>query len=136
MEEVICFKNHMHIFECLIVLRHGGIMQVQLMHVKLVHVHLSEYICDLTAAVGTEVKADSHIAILYSSNRLPACIGNHSWQNKFVGNLFKIGLLYSVYSTIGNFTNSIHQGIVCQFNAVPALVTVHSIVAPAHGSNF
>src|SRR4051812_1351789 len=100
MEEVIRFKDHMHIFEGFIILRHGGIVQVQLMHVKLVHVHLCKYICDLTAAVGAEVKADSHIAVLYSSNRLPAGIGNYCRQNKFVGNLFEIGLLYSVYSTI------------------------------------
>src|SRR4051794_38960633 len=110
-------------------------MQVQLMHVKLVHVCLRKYIRDFTAAVGTEVKANSYIALLYSSNRLPACITYNCWQNKFIGNLFEIGLLYSLYSTISKLTHPIHQGIIRQFNAVPALITVHCIIASAYCSN-
>src|SRR4051812_6442600 len=110
-------------------------MQVQFMHVKLVHICLCKYISNFAAAVGTEVKADSYITLLYSSNGLPACIGDYSWQYKFIGNLFKIGLLYSMYSTVGNFACPIHQGIIRQFNAVPALIAVHSIIASAHCSN-
>ena len=57
-------------------------------------------------------------------------------QNKFVGHIFLIGLLDSLYRRTGAFTLAFRHREICHARAIPAIIAIHRIIAPADSRHF
>ena len=78
----------------------------------------------LPCPVGAEVVEDNGVAAL---DRL--CALHHRGHHKLVGDVLVIGVLHSAYRAFGLLALAVDHGGIGLFDALPAVITVHGVVA-------
>ena len=133
--QIICLKYNVNVLIILVVFGEGGVVQIEFFHSEFRQVNLGEYLCDLPTAIGAEVKTDHGIARIDLRQGLMIVIHDDGRQNEFIRDVLLVGLLNGGCGTSCGGSGRLHQCIICQLHAFPALVTVHGVVTTAHGSD-
>ena len=133
--QVVVFKDDMHVLIGFVILGHGGIIQRQFMHIKLRQVQLGEHLGNLTAAVSSEIKANRHIAVLYSGEWLLRLIHNHGRFDKLIRDICRICIFNCGYGICSFGPFSLYQGVISQLHPFPAFIPVHGIVTTTYTGN-
>ena len=102
--------------------------------VKAFEIIITEGSGNLSCTVGTEVKEDNRIPILYGGNRL-AIFNYHSGLYELVSFISVIGFLDSADSAGCRQTLAFSNSIICKLHAIPVIVSVHGIITPHNRSN-
>src|ERR1022692_4603362 len=89
---------------------------------------------DLPRAVSPVVEIDADIAIANGAHRLAATIDDNKWNDELVGDAAVVRLLHALHRTgkASAFAVAEHHGIKSLLFAVPLLIAVHGVIAPAH----
>ena len=123
------FKGHQLIGDGLIVIRKADVDQLQsLIPVKACERIVTERAGDLSGPVRAEVEKDHRILILDQAHR-PAVFSDHRGNHELVGLSFIIGCLYSRSGAGVLLPFSPCKGPVSQLHTVPAVITVHGVIA-------
>ncbi|MOA12231.1 hypothetical protein D3C78_1322050 [compost metagenome] len=79
--KIIFSKDHFNTFESFVVSSHGHIEQVKFFHVLFREILLCKCFGNFATTVGTEIKANNHIAFFDCCNGLSICINlNYRFQ--------------------------------------------------------
>src|SRR5437868_334626 len=85
--KIIVFKNHMYVFERMIILRHRGIIQMEFMHATVGEILLGKHFCDLAAPIRAKVKTYSGVTIFDGGYWLTVVGYYNGGFNEFIGNI-------------------------------------------------
>ena len=102
--------------------------------VKSCEIIITECSCDLSCTVRTEVKEDNGISVFYRRCR-SAVFHNYHRHNELICHILIIRSLNSLYSGICLISLSIYESSVGFLYAVPAVITIHCIVASCNCSD-
>ena len=124
-------ERHKHVFDFRVVLRHADIANVKSLALKAAEIRVDYGAGQLPCPVGTEIEENHRVAVpnfraMFAAER----------QNKFIGDSLGVAVFDPCGGVAfkGHFTPN--NGVVMQLHALPALVPVHAVVAPADGGNF
>ncbi len=134
-DKVFRFQQYVHSLERVVVAGHGQIVEVQLLHAEFGEVGLGEGGGELAQAVGSEVEAEHHVAILDGSQGLALRVDVHDGFEELVGFPFVIAPVDGGEQVLGGFALAMHEQVVGQADALPAFVPVHGVIAAHHGSH-
>src|SRR5262249_43273042 len=89
---------------------------------------------DLAGAIGAEVEIDYGIFIADRRQWLALAVQTDEWNDEFIGTVAAVRLLHALYriDVLAAFRPALHHGVEGLQLAVPFLVAIHGIVAPAH----
>src|SRR5690606_1319693 len=103
-------------------------MQTEFVHVPLMEILLCQGLCELPAAVGSEVKKQHGIVTFYCGYRLIFFINNYNGFNKFVCTIIVIVFFNRRNRIFSILTYTINQSIIGEFSSFPTLVSIHGKV--------
>src|SRR5438477_12084586 len=134
--QIFIGKNDMNIFKRAVILRHGGIIKRQFFHSMVWQINLRQDLRYLTAPVSSKIETDYYVVIFYIRNGFLCFIQDHGGLDKFVGNIFFVGILNGFSSICSFFTFTVHQSIISQLNPFPTFVPVHRVIPAADTGDF
>ena len=112
----------MHILKCCIVRCHAEILQVRnCFHSLFGHILLCQHNGQFLGTVVTEIKEDDHIAFFDASV-------DGAVDERLRFRIRVVAVLYGLHHIRHRFAFAFHQQVVCYFDAIPTLVTVHGII--------
>ena len=137
--ECICdlffYKGYLLVRDCHIILCEAHISCLySLASVESCEVIIAECSGDLSCPVRTEIKEDNGISILYRCCR-SAVFHNYHGHNKLICHIFIIGSLNSLCRGNRFVSLALYKCSVGFLHAIPAVITVHGIVAACNRSN-
>ena len=89
--KIVIFKNYMDIFKCMIISRHGSIIQIQRSHFIFRKRSLGKDFGDFPASVCTKIKTYNRISIFYCGT---GCMLIYYREQKFIGYIIPIRCFY------------------------------------------
>ena len=133
---VFLVKEDVHALVVRVVRSHAVVLEVRDdMHALFRHVLLRESDGHLLGAVVAVVAEDDDIALRNGSERFARLIDVNDRFDELVGDSLVVGFLYGLCHVGGRFALAVDHEVVRLTNAIPAFVTVHSIVTTDNGSN-
>ena len=87
---------------------------------------------NLPCAVRAEIVENNGVAVLNGRNRR-AVLLNHGRHNKLVRHILLVGISHCHNRACCLIPLAVNHRRICLLNTVPAVVTIHHIVAPHHG---
>src|SRR5208283_1376417 len=107
---------------------------------EFVEVRSFEGVGDLAGAVGAEIVEDDRIVVADDADRRsswPGAAGDYDGLHKFVGDALFVALLEGGDRIVGfGFRFAVDEGAIGEFDALPAVVAVHGVVAANEGGDF
>ena len=133
--QVVVVEENAHVLVGRVILRHGDVVEIQRPHAIFRKGGLRQREGNLAAAVGAEIEAEDNVAVLHRGQRLVVGVAEDDWLDKLVGGACGVGGADGVFGVGGVGSCAAHQKVVGQANALPALVTVHGVVASTDACN-
>ena len=90
--------------------------------------------CDLTCAIRAEVEEDHGIFVLDRRYRL-AVLGNRGRYEELIRHILCVGSFHCSNSALCGLSLALGQHIICLLHTIPAVITVHRIIASGNRSN-
>ena len=98
--------------------------KVALLSLEALELGVNESSGYLTCSVGAEVEEYNAVVFLYH-----AVLVDNGGEHELIGNAVCVGVLYSL-NRVGLLNALAHnKSIVCLFNSVPSVITVHSVIS-------
>ncbi len=130
--QILFWEKHTHTLERRVVGSHAEELQIlDGGHSLFGHILLSQDLGDFLCTVVSVIEEYHHIAFLDAAIHCAV----HNWLHKLIGHAFVIRLLHGLHHVVALAALSVHKLVVGKFNAVPALITVHSIIATGDCGN-
>ena len=110
-------------------------MEWKSLHTELRHILLSKNCSKLTSTVVTEVEEDNSVTLLDCSKRLTVSACDSDRLDELIGYTLVVRSLDSLSSRSSVNALALNEKVISLLDALPSLVTVHSIETTANRSN-